>query len=227
MERLLYLYLTTGIFGVGVITILFLTSAFGSADDEDGSDDSSDSTGDESFDDSDDGGEDSFEDSDDGELSTDDSDEGEASGRGSDMVDYTKPKTNSILALMSNLRNAVYFCVGFGATGTFALLTGESELSSLIWSLPVGLITVGLFRLFKSVQQKKLDSTFSEKELVNLKGKALLSFSGEEIGKVQIQFGEMTIERYAKCNTSNTEVHKGDEIVITRADDNYVYITKL
>ncbi|GAO28005.1 hypothetical protein [Geofilum rubicundum] len=215
MDRLLYLYIFTGMFGVGVILVDLFTNAISSfqGDGEDGGD---------------------GEDADDTRLSDlidlSDADSPDAGTtqeiQGSYMVDYRRHKYSTVLKFIGFLRTLVYFSAGFGIIGTFALLTGESRISSLLWSIPVGLITVLIFKLFKRIQNKKLDSSFSENELLHLKGEALLPIEGDAMGKVKINFGSVTLERYAKLAFKNTPVQKGDAIVISKVDSDVVYIQK-
>ncbi len=222
MDRLLYLYIFTGIFGVGVILVDLFTNAISSfqGDGEDGGD-------------GDDGEGDDGDDADGTRLSdiidlsdaNPDSDSSPAV-QGSYMIDYRRHKTSTVLKFIGFLRTLVYFSAGFGIIGSFALLTGETRLSSLLWSLPVGLITVLIFKLFKRIQNKKLDSSFSEKELLHLKGEALLPIEGEAMGKVKINFGSVTLERYARLAYKDQPVQKGDAIVISKVDNEVVYIQK-
>jgi membrane protein implicated in regulation of membrane protease activity len=143
------------------------------------------------------------------------------------MVDYQNHKAKGFLQFISFLRTLVYFCAGFGIVGIFALLTGESALSSLFWSIPVGAVTVLIFKLFKRIQQNKLDSSFSDKELVNMKGEALLPIVADQMGKVRIRFGSITVERYAKLASKDIPVKKGDRIVISSVDKEVVYVRSL
>ncbi len=226
MDRLLYLYLATGIFGAGVIIVLFLSNAFasfgdgdeGPADSEFGDDSSDDGFSDDA---SDTDGNDGFDDSDD--ISSDD---GDSENSTNYVVDYNRYRSRGILQFMSTLRTMVFFCVGFGTVGSFALLTGESRISSLIWSIPVGIVTVLIFHFFKNMQQKKLDSSIQDKELIQQRGTALLPFSGSSIGKVKITFGSLQIERYAKCSSPDDSIAKGDPVIVQSTDDEYVYVKK-
>ncbi|SMO45417.1 hypothetical protein SAMN06265379_101897 [Saccharicrinis carchari] len=226
MDRLLYLYIATGVFGIGVILVDFFTNAISSfqADggDGDGADDG---------DDGDDG------DDTEGDHDTRISDVLHTSGRAQDMelsehedgsyiVDYKKHKSSIILEFISWLRTLVYFAAGFGIIGTFAILTGESRISSLLWSIPVGIVTVLIFKIFKHIQNKKLDSSFRERELLNLPGEALLPITGSSMGKVRITFGSVTLERYAKLASADSPVKKGDKVVICNVDKDVVYIQK-
>jgi membrane protein implicated in regulation of membrane protease activity len=146
---------------------------------------------------------------------------------GSNLVDYHKYKARGLLQFIAFLRTLVYFCAGFGVTGIFALLTGESTLSSLLWSAFVGLGTVGIYKVFRKIQRNKLDSSFSDRELLNMKGEALLPMSGDSMGKVRIHFGSITVERYAKSASKETSIKKGEAIVISNVDSDVVYVRNL
>ncbi|WP_462318605.1 hypothetical protein [Marinilabilia sp.] len=210
MDKLFYLYVVAAVFGAGVLLVDSFSSVLSSSQSGD-----------------DDGGGDDM----DGDVEADVDSEGDDSDHyeadGSDLVDYQKYKARGFLQFVSFLRTLVYFCAGFGVTGVFAILTGESTLSSLLWSIPVGLGTVLVFKLFRRIQQNKLDSSFSDKELVNMKGEALLPIEGAQMGKVRIQFGSLTVERYAKLASNNPSIKKGDRIVISNVDKEVVYVRSL
>ncbi len=208
MDRLFYLYIVAGVFGAGVIIIDFFSSVLTSI--EDGGDDAD--AVDSKTDDSD------FSIDEDGEHYDAD---------GSNLVDYHKHKARGLLQFIAFLRTLVYFCAGFGITGIFALLTGESSLSSLLWSVFMGLGTVGIFKIFRKIQRNKLDSSFSDRELLNMKGEALLPMSGDSMGKVRIHFGSTTVERYAKSASKETSIKKGAPIVISNVDRDVVYVRNL
>jgi membrane protein implicated in regulation of membrane protease activity len=225
MDRLFYLYLVSAIFGAGVILIDFFSNAlssFQSGDDNADGDADGEANGDELPETIDDTGDD-----DSPHQNSEDTAPENYDSRGSIIADYKKYNSKSILQFISFLRTLVYFCAGFGVIGSFALLTGESATSSLMWSLPVGIITVLLFKAFKKIQQKKLDSSFSEKELVNLKGEALLPIKGKSMGKVRLFFGSLSLERYAMAANSEEQIKKGDKIVISSTGENVVYVKRI
>ncbi|MFW5807714.1 MAG: hypothetical protein ACOC2H_08950 [Spirochaetota bacterium] len=227
MERLLYLYLASGIFGAGVTLVLFFTSAFGAVTDgtADGENDIAD--GETMADSTADTADDGSIDDDGGEEFTADDDMYEHSPSGSYVLDYNRHRGNTILYIMGKLRTLVFFCAGFGTVGTFAILTGESPLSSIIWSIPVGVVTVLIFQFFKNLQQKSLDSSFSDQELVNLQGSALLPLSDGSPGKVRISFGRLEVVRYANVHKPDVTIEKGDRIRVVRVDDDFVYVDKM
>ena len=222
MDRLLYLYIATGVFGIGVIVVDFFTNAISSFQTDGGDGDG------HSADDGD--GDDDGDQSDDGDDSHHNHDTRISDvlhhDKGSYMVDYKRHKSSMVLEFIGWLRTLVYFAAGFGIIGTFAILTGESRISSLLWSIPVGLVTVLIFKAFKHIQNKRLDSSFTERELLNLTGEALLSIEGSSMGKVRITFGSMTLERYAKLASADSPVQKGDKVVICNVDKDVVYIQK-
>ncbi|TCO10996.1 NfeD family protein [Natronoflexus pectinivorans] len=220
MDQLIYLYITAGVFGAGVILVDFFTNAissFQTGDDGEGSSDS----------------ESSYDDSEGSDTLTDALDDipshssGKNGEKGSIIIDYKKRHSGVVLEFIRLLRTLVYFCAGFGLTGTFAILTKESVISILLWSVSVGVITVFLFKLFKRIQQRKLDSSFSDHELINLKGEALLPIEGSSMGKVRIFFGSLTLERYARTIPGEVPIKKGDLILICKSEQDVVYVKKI
>ncbi|ASB49084.1 hypothetical protein [Alkalitalea saponilacus] len=221
MDQLIYLYITAGVFGAGVILVDFFTNAISSF--QSGEDDGSSSDNESSYD-NDSEGSDTLADTLDDMPSHPSGKNGE---KGSIIIDYKKRHSGVVLEFIRLLRTLVYFCAGFGLTGTFAILTGESIVSSLLWSVSVGFITVFLFKLFKRIQQRKLDSSFSDHELINLKGEALLPIEGSSMGKVRIFFGSLTLERYARTIPGEASIKKGDPILICKSEHDVVYVKRI
>lgn len=223
MDRLLYLYIASGVFGLGVILVDFFTNAISSfqTDGDDGGDA-----------DGEDDGEESaprmreLADLAEGPDGESDADGDSPRDKGSYIVDHYRPRTSIVLKFIGILRTLVYFCAGFGIIGSFALLTGESRLSSLLWSLPVGAITVLIFKLFKRIQNKQLDSSFDHREFLNQSGENLLPLKALEMGKVRIRFGSLEIERYARLAEGAAPLQKGDPIRVVRVDQEVVYVQK-
>lgn len=222
MDRLLYLYIASGVFGLGVILVDFFTNAISSFQTDGG-----DADGDDGGDDGDEGEESAPRMRELTDLAEGpDSDGDSPRDKGSYITDYHRPRTSRVLKFIGYLRTLIYFCAGFGIIGSFALLTGESRLSSLLWSIPVGGITVLIFKLFKRIQNKQLDSSFSDRDFLDQGGENLLPLRPKEMGKVRIHFGKLQIERYARLAEGAAPLQKGDPIRVVRVDQEVVYVQK-
>ena len=137
MGWLLSLYIATTIFGIGV-TIVDMVGALGSQSDE----------GDEGGTDT--GSQDSSTTEADGAESSSEAGESVGHGEQTSVVAHDRPRNRSLpLRLLSSARAAVYFSLGFGPVGWFALARGEGTGSSLAWSIPVGLFVMVGARLLR------------------------------------------------------------------------------
>ncbi|MEE8440553.1 MAG: hypothetical protein V3S41_02435, partial [Spirochaetia bacterium] len=129
MGWLLSLFIAATVFGVGV-TALDLIGLIGDQDSE--GDDDVDGT---------------------------DADEGDAGEVQSSVAGHDRRHgRNPVLRILSALRNLVYFALGFGPTGWFALETGESVTASLMWGGGVGLVVVAGARILRRVLRSELSS---------------------------------------------------------------------
>ena len=130
----------------------------------------------------------------------------------------------SILMLLSRLRLAVYFCVGFGALGLAAEFTGSGALMSLIWALVGGALAAFLARMMFKFQTRDVDSSLDESELLAQRGKVIIAVVGADMGKVRVQMGQMTLERYALCENPDDAFDVGATVEIVRTSDECVYV---
>lgn len=130
----------------------------------------------------------------------------------------------SILMLLSRMRLAVYFCVGFGALGLAAEFTGPGVVRSLVWAVVGGALATFLARLMFKFQSRDVDSSLAESELLAQQAKVIIALAGTDMGKVRVQLGQMTVERYALCDNPDDEFGVDAEVEIVRISDECVYV---
>jgi hypothetical protein len=118
----------------------------------------------------------------------------------------------------------VYFALGAGPTGLFALFTGLSRGQSMIWSIGGGIGIALLTRLLRKFLRRDLDSSIKSEELLMEKALILVPVNPGEIGKALVRrFGTET-EIYVRCRDNNTAFPKGAEVQITEYDENFYWI---
>jgi membrane protein implicated in regulation of membrane protease activity len=129
-----------------------------------------------------------------------------------------------ILAVMSVLRSLVYFALGFGAVGWFAVATGKGLLVSLLWSVPSGVVITIIAKLVKRLQRQELDSQFKSYELLMEKAEVLVAIPKGQIGKVRIVIDGMNIDRYAKAQKPEEEFKKGEQVQVVEVSEDFLYV---
>ncbi|GHV43018.1 hypothetical protein AGMMS49546_23430 [Spirochaetia bacterium] len=129
-----------------------------------------------------------------------------------------------ITAILGLLRLGVYFALGAGPTGLFALFTGLSRGQSLIWSAGAG-IGIALFtRLLRKFLRRDLDSSIKSEELLMEKAVILAPVNPGEMGKALVRrFGTET-EIYVRCRNGKAAFPKGAEVRITEYDESVYWI---
>lgn len=132
-----------------------------------------------------------------------------------------------ITGLLGVLRTAVYFALGAGPTGLFALLTKHTRPASLLWSLAGGAFIAVLARLLRRLLRRDLDSSIKPGEFILEKGILLTPIAPGAMGKALVrQFGKET-ELYVRCRDPRLGFLKGSEIRIVDCDDSLYWIEPL
>lgn len=206
------LYITTGIFGLGITLI----DMFGLIGDNDGAEVDGSGEG-ETCGDAD------------VDIDVDvdiDLDTGSSDGsvQGSVVGHDYSPRGGKLLRFLSMIRNLIYFCLGFGPVGVAALLFRNNAVESLLWSGGFGIFTLLCARIFRRILKKDLNSIIKSQELLMEKGEVIVSIGAGQIGKVRFLFSGRYVERYARCKDIKVSIKKGEQIQVTETDDEYVYV---
>jgi membrane protein implicated in regulation of membrane protease activity len=155
----------------------------------------------------------------------DDADDGE-SGHVNDVDSADTPHHGAVavLSVLSYLRSLVYFCLGFGPTGWFALTAGNDPTRSLMWALPAGAIAFVVARAFFRFQRSDTDSTLRSEELMFQRATVIVPLSHRTMGKIRVQVGMNVTEQYALAAEPNTQFEKGELVWVTNVTDECVYV---
>jgi hypothetical protein len=131
-----------------------------------------------------------------------------------------------LLSILRYLRMAVYFSLGFGPLGLIATATGAGALGSLAWAVPGGLAAAALAHAFFRFQQRDLDSSVRDEELLFERGRVIVPLSSTTMGKVRIKLGQAVVERYALAEDAGDAFRTDDVIEIVRVEDDCVYVRR-
>ena len=251
MAWLLSIYIAATVFGVGVTAIdLFGLIGDQESDGEDGDDGGADD-GDADFDgdgadfdgdaggdfvadgvdadldgggdfDTDADGDADFDADSDGDDGGDAEGDGDATGRAS-VAGHDRKRRNPVLRILSALRNLVYFALGFGPTGWFALGTGESIGAALAWSGGVGVTVLIGARVLRRILRSELSSEVKASDLLMEKGTVTVTIGPDQMGKVRIRLGGALVDRYARSKLDRP-LPPGSRIQVTDIDEDCVYV---
>lgn len=210
MAALLSVFIATTIFGVGV-TVLDLFGVIGDRGDEtDGADDSTDEA---------DGGDEGDADQvDDGEESDG------ADGRPAVLGHDERRRRNPILGILGALRTLVYFCLGFGPVGWFAVATGETALASLAWSVPVGAAVMVGGRLVRRVVRRELSSDVKDSDLLMETGKVTVTIEPDRLGRVRVHLAGTYADRYARSVKGSPTLRPGTPIRVVDLTEDCIIV---
>jgi membrane protein implicated in regulation of membrane protease activity len=207
--NLMSLYIAAAIFGAGVL-LIDLFGVFASiGEDGDG--------------DGDHGGNDSTEDGGEGDADNGaDAHGGESDG--SVIMHSKKSSKFKIIKMIGWLRSLVYFSLGFGAVGWFAVATDKSLLASLLWSVPSGIVFALVAKLVKKLQRQELDSQFKSYELLLSVAEVIVPIPKGQIGKVRIEMEGINVERYAKAQNQEDTFAKGENVRVVEVSEDFLYV---
>lgn len=227
MGWLLSVYIGAAVFGVGV-TLVDLLGLFGGHEG-----DNTDSSGHEAdghFDDgpggseTDNGGDAPPELDGVAETGTD-HDFGDQNENVESITGHDRPERRSyVLRLLTIVRSIIYFCLGFGPVGWFALASSGSAATSLYWSVPVGVVALFGTRALRRFMRRELNSEIGTSELLMERGVVTVSIGAGELGRVRIKLGDVYVERFARAASSQTAIHAGTSVRVTDVSDECVYV---
>lgn len=225
MEWLTGLYIATTVFGAGV-TLADMIGVFSNVGEGDGDDGGAegdtDFEGDGAEDFDGDGGDETVEATGEGdeagEEAVEDADE-EGSMAGHDR----RQRRSVVIGMLTALRTAVYFSLGFGPVGWFATTQYASGAATLAWSVPVGVVVAVGTRALRSFMRRDLSSTVQTEELLMERGTVTVSIAPGQVGKIRVQIAGVYVDRYAKSRESEL-LPPGSEVRIVDVDDEYVYV---
>jgi membrane protein implicated in regulation of membrane protease activity len=132
-------------------------------------------------------------------------------------------RRNPILRILSTLRSMVYFALGFGPTGWFALGTGQGTVPALLWSGGVGLVVLFGVRGLRKVLRSELNSEVSDSDLLMEKGTVTVSVQPNQLGRVRIRLGGALVDRYARSKLDKP-ISPGTEIRVIDIGDDCVFV---
>ncbi len=131
-----------------------------------------------------------------------------------------------LLSFFRYIRTLVYFCAGFGPLGLAARAFGANTLTTLAWAVPGGLVIAAIARAFFRFQQRDVDSTLHDEELLYEVAHVTVPISGGNMGKVRIRIGQSVAERYALAEQPEEDFGDEDLVQIVRVTDECVYVKR-
>ena len=218
MDWLFPVYIAATIFGVGITAVDLFGLIGGQSDEAGGSED--DAAGDAESDFDGEAG-----DSGQVEGGEEAADEGEGEGDRVSVAGLDKRQRGSwVMRILSAVRNVVYFTLGFGPVGWFALARGEGTGSSLIWSIPVGIgVMVGV-RLIRRLMRQELDSQLKDQDLLMEKATVSVTINKGRMGKVRVRVGGTYTDRYARSKNPEETIPIDTEVRVVDATDDCLYV---
>ena len=126
-------------------------------------------------------------------------DSGEEFGPGDTHAGHLGDQGSPVLSALTYLRMFVYFCLGFGPVGWFAMAGGRNPAIALLLAAAVGSLAVFIAQAFFRFQRSDTDSTVRSNELLRQQATVLVGLSDTTLGRVRVQLGMSILEPYARA----------------------------
>jgi membrane protein implicated in regulation of membrane protease activity len=228
MGWLLSLYIGATVFGVGV-TVLDMIGALGGDQDADGAD--ADGAGSDGGDgdafDADDGLDDGGDSEADFDSSGDDDAGDDATDHEPAVLGHDRRRSGGLVVrFMSFLRNIVYFSLGFGPVGWFAIATGEGTTATLAWSAGSGVLILLGARILRRVLRSELTSDFKETDLLMETGTVNVTIQPGQIGRVRLTIGGAYVDRYARSKDTEVPITPGTQVRVVDLGSDAVIVER-
>lgn len=125
---------------------------------------------------------------------------------------------------IGTLRTTVYFSLGAGPTGLFALLTGVGGTASLAWSAGAGIFIALLARTLRAFVRRDLDSSIKPEEFLMDQAVISVPVSPGAMGKALVSRYGRDTELYVRCKDRSQALSKGETVRIVDMDDECYWV---
>mgnify|MGYP000863706756 CR=1 FL=1 len=230
MQSLFVLYSALAVFGLGVM-VVDLFGAFDQGASSDGGEADGTADAGDAADALDDGGTEGETGPDGDEDAAEPAAEPEApaasqAARGSLVVGGQKG-VRAVAKLIGTLRIGVYFSLGAGPTGLFALLTGVAPAASLAWASGAGAFIAVLVKALRSFARRDLDSTVGQEEYLMDEAAVTVPVAPGAMGRVLVRRYGREAELYVRCKDPKAGLSKGARVRIVDLDEGFYWVEEL
>jgi hypothetical protein len=132
--------------------------------------------------------------------------------------------TQAVARLIGTLRTGVYFSLGAGPTGLFALLTGVGATASLGWSAGAGIFIAVLSRALRAFVRRDLDSSIKPEEFLMDQAVISVPVTPGAMGKAIVSRYNRDTELYVRCKDQSRSLPKGETVRIVDMDDDCYWV---
>ena len=132
--------------------------------------------------------------------------------------------TLAVASIIGTLRTGVYFSLGAGPTGLFALLTGVGGTASLAWSAGAGVFIAVLAKALRAFVRRDLDSSIKPEEFLMDQAVITVSIAPGAMGKAVVSRYGRDTELYVRCKDPTRALQKGEAVRIVDMDDDCYWV---
>jgi len=132
--------------------------------------------------------------------------------------------TRIVARTIGALRTGVYFSLGAGPTGLFAIFTGMQSAESLAWSAGAGIFIAVLSRSLRAFIRKDLDSSIRAAEFIMDEATITVSVLPGAMGKAAVRRYGRETEVFVRAKDATRAFNKGSTVRIVDYDDDCCWV---
>lgn len=132
--------------------------------------------------------------------------------------------TLTVAKAIGILRAGVYFSLGAGPTGLFALLTGVGATASLAWSAGAGVFIAFLARVLRAFVRRDLDSSIKPEEYLLDQAVISVPVTSGAMGKAIVSRYGRDTELYVRCKDHDQALPRGSTVRIVDMDEDCYWV---
>lgn len=135
--------------------------------------------------------------------------------------------TRFVARTIGALRTGVYFSLGAGPTGLFAMLIGVKSVESLAWSAGAGIFIAMLARSLRAFIRKDLDSSIKASEFIMDEATITVSVLPGAMGKAAVRRYGRETEVFVRAKDPEKAFPRGCVVRIVDFDDECCWVDVL
>jgi membrane protein implicated in regulation of membrane protease activity len=142
---------------------------------------------------------------------------------GSAVAHDLQLRGGAMVRTVGALRSLVYFCLGFGPVGIFAMTQYHSAGATLLWSIPLGAVVMVGTRMLRRALSREISSDIHGSDLLLEKGVVTVTIGRGQMGKVRVTVGGTYVDWYARAK-ADRELPVGARVRVVDATDECVFV---
>jgi hypothetical protein len=142
---------------------------------------------------------------------------------GSPLAHDVRMRGIGLVRALTAVRSLIYFCLGFGPVGLFAMTRYDSAAATLAWSLPFGAIVMAGTRLLRRFASREVSSDIPSGDLLLTEGEVTVSIGRSAMGRVRLAVEGRYVDCFARSRADGV-LGVGTRVRVVESTDECVVV---